>query len=132
MTENASNQGKVGYGSPPVEHQFKPGEVANPAGPPKARTQLWRYFCTYMDMTDAKLKSTKAKLLTQSQQAAMKLVEDMKAGKLSRSSKFMQYCVDRELGKPKEHVQIDSAPTLSADDCESIRDILRQNANSDR
>lgn len=131
MAKNTSKQGKVGYGRPPVEHQFKPGEVANPKGPPAARTQLWRYFCNYMDMSDQQITTAKKKALTQSQQAAMKLVEDVKDGKFPKSSRFAQYIVDRELGKPKEHVQLDAAPTLSVDDCESIREILRRNANRD-
>lgn len=116
---------------PSVDNQFKPGQSGNPKGAPAARTQLWRYVCIYMDMTDAKLTSTKKKELTQSQQAAMKIVEDMKDGKASGSSRFAQYCVNRELGKPKEHVQIDSAPTLSDDECEDIRKLLRGNANHD-
>ena len=129
MAKTPNKQGKGGT-VPPVEHQFKPGLSGNPKGPPAAKTQLWRYFTLYMNMTDAKLKSTKKKQLTQSQQAAMRLVEDVKDGKFPKSSRFVQYCVDRELGKPKEHVQIDSAPTLSPGECQSIRDLLKQNANS--
>lgn len=33
--ENKDNTGKVGYGKPPVEHQFKPGQSGNPGGRPK-------------------------------------------------------------------------------------------------
>ena len=82
-------------------------------------------------MTDAKLKSTKAKRLTQSQQAAMQIVADVKAGNAPKSGRFASYMIDRDLGKAKEHVQIDSAPTLSDDECENIRKLLKANANSD-
>lgn len=123
---------KQGKGDSFKENQWRPGESGNPKGPPVARTQLWRYYCIYMSMTDVKFNHLKEKKLTQAQQAAVKLVEDMKAGKLPKSSKFMQYCVDRELGKPKEHVQITGAVPLSDDECESIRDILRKNGNVDK
>ncbi len=129
MDKDTDKQGNTGYGSPPKECQFEPGQSGNPAGPPKARTQLWRYFCKYMDLTDKGLAKMKAKRLTQSQQAAVKLVEDMKAGNLPKSGKFAQYVVDRELGKPKEHVQLDTSSALSDAECESVRDILRQNGN---
>ncbi len=114
---------------PSKDNQFKPGQSGNPKVPSTSKTQLWRYFTIYMGMSDQQIKTASKKALTQSQQAAMKLVEDVKDGKFPKSSRFVQYCVDRELGKPKEHVQIDSAPTLSAHDCEAIRKILRDNAN---
>ena len=116
---------------PSKDNQFKPGQSGNPAGPPAGRTQLWRYFCNYMDMSDQQITTAKKKALTQAQQTAIRLVEDAKDGKFPKASRFAQYIVDRELGKPKEHVQLDSTPTISADDCESIREILRQNDNRD-
>ena len=37
--KNRENDGyEVGYGKPPKEHQFKPGQVANPLGRPKGQT----------------------------------------------------------------------------------------------
>ena len=119
------------YPNPEIlkENQFQPGQSGNPKGPPPARTQLWRYFCIYMAMTDVKFEHLKAKRLTQAQQSAVKLVEDMKAGKLPPSSKFVQYCTDRELGKALETVKVTGREPLSDDECESIRDILRENGN---
>ena len=52
--KQAKRLGKGGI-APPEDHQFKPGQSGNPAGPPKRRTQLWTYVCKYMEMTDAAL-----------------------------------------------------------------------------
>jgi len=41
MAEIPQKQGNVGYKKPPVEHQFKPGNLANPGGKPVgARNRL--------------------------------------------------------------------------------------------
>ena len=53
-TKKGKKPGKGGI-HPPEEHQFKKGEVHNPNGPPKARTQFYRYFCKYLDMTKPQL-----------------------------------------------------------------------------
>ena len=131
MAKNTNKQGKVGYGCPPVEHQFKPGEVANPKGPPKASVQLWRYFCLYANMTDAKLDTLKKKSLTQSQQAAVRLVKNFKDGKFSGSGKLARYIIDREEGKALETVKITGAEPLSDAECEGVRNILRKNGTPD-
>jgi hypothetical protein len=35
MEEDTANSEKTGYGVPPKEHQFKPGQSGNPSGRPK-------------------------------------------------------------------------------------------------
>lgn len=127
----AAKQGKseVGYGKPPEQHQYKPGESGNPAGPPIHRTQLWTYFCEYMGMTDSQLEKVKAKKLSQSQQTAIVLVENIKVGKFSGSGKLMRYVVDRELGKAQESIKITGVEPLSGDECEAIRKVLRERQN---
>jgi len=123
---NTDKRGKFAKGNT-AGVKWKPGQSGNPAGPPAARTQLWRYFCNYMEMSDAQIIKAKKKGLSQSQQAAMKLVEDVKAGEVPKSGKFAQYVIDRDLGKPKEHVQVDTTPSLSDDECDLIRGILKKN-----
>lgn len=131
MTEskrkNFDGKGRFAKGND-AGRKFKPGQSGNPKGAPRSKTQLWRYFCKYLDMTDAKLEKEKAKRLTQAQQAAIKMVEDFKAGIPNGSLKLATYSIDRDLGKALEIVKISGVEPLSDEDCESIREILKNNA----
>ena len=123
--KQAKGQGRNGN-APPEEHQFKPGQSGNPAGPPKRRTQLWVYICTYMEMTDAELAKVDRETLTQAQKLALKLVERAAQGKGCDSERLARYCVDRDEGKASEHLIIDKDNDLSDDECEEIRAVLRK------
>ncbi len=118
---------KVGNKRPPKEHQFKPGESGNPAGPPVRRTQLWVYFCKYMAMKNAELAKLKPSMLTQAQQTALKLVKNMKAGKYSGSERLARHVFDREEGRAVEHLVIENENTLTDEECEQIRQELLKN-----
>lgn len=118
---------KVGYKKPPKEHQFPPGQSGNPKGPPKRKTQLWVWFCKYMEMTDAELKKLDTKKLTQAQQSALKLVENMKGGKYSGSERLARHVFDREEGKAVEHIILGSDETLTDNECDEIREELLKN-----
>ncbi len=122
--KQAKGQGRNGN-APPEEHQFKPGQSGNPAGPPKRRTQLWVYICTYMEMTNAEIKKLKRAEMTQVQQSALKLVRQAKAGKYCGSERLARYIVDREEGKATEHLIIDQDNSLSDAECDEIRAVLR-------
>jgi len=120
---------KVGYKNPPKEHQFKLGESGNPNGPPIRRTQLWVYVCQYMNMTDPQIKRLVKKKLTQSQQAALKIVDNMKEGKESGSQRLAMNIFDREEGRPVEHIVIEPGDILTDAECEEIRGtVLKNNA----
>jgi hypothetical protein len=112
---------EAGYGNPPEERQFKPGQSGNPNGPPKHRTQLWTYFCWYMALTDAELAKLDRKTLTQAQQTALKLVENAKKGKYTGSEHLARHVFDREEGKAVEHLVIENENTLTDEECEEIR-----------
>lgn len=108
--------------------KFKPGVSGNPAGPPKGRVQLWRYFGKFMGMTEAKLEKLDREKMTLAELTALKLVENMKDGKSSGSERLARHVFDREEGKPIEHFVIENENVLSDEECEEIRQILMQNA----
>ena len=122
--KKAESDSKVGYASPPKEHCFKKGESGNPNGPPKHRMQLWTYLCRYANMTDAEIGKLKKEEMTQSQQAALKLVSNMKAGNYSPSGKLARHIFDREEGKPTEHIIVGSDNTLTDEECSEVRKAL--------
>jgi len=125
----AQRKSEVGYGNPPQEHQFQPGQSGNPKGNTKRRTQLWVYFCGYMQMIDSELAKLDRKKLTQAQQTALKLVKNAKKGKYSGSERLARHVFDREEGKAVEYLVIENENTLTDDECEEIRNILINHAN---
>ncbi|MHC4301028.1 MAG: DUF5681 domain-containing protein [Planctomycetota bacterium] len=120
---------EVGDKKPPREYCFKPGQSGNPKGPPKHRTNLWVWFCKYMNMTDEALTKLKKQKLTQAQQTALKLVENVKAGKYSGSERLARHVFDREEGKAIERLVIENENTLTDEECDQIREVLAKNAD---
>jgi len=120
-------ESKVGYKNPPKEHQFPPGQSGNPNGPPVHRIHLWSWFCQFMLMTDAQLKRLVKKKMTQVQHTALRLVEDMKAGKYSGSNRLARHVFDREEGRPVEHLVIEPGDILTDEECEEIRQSIIKN-----
>lgn len=114
MTENTDDfpaqqrNYEVGFGKPPKEHQFKPGQSGNPAGSPKPRTNLYKHISRYSAMTDAELAELDLESLTQSEKAALKIVQDMAAGKRPGAEGMVRYVIDREEGKPVAHHVVDT------------------------
>ena len=106
---------KVGPGCPPKEHQWQPGQSGNPAGSPKAKTNLYKHISKYSGMTDAELAQLDLKSLTQSEKAGLKIVQDMAAGNRTGAEGMARYIVDREEGRITENVRLDVQPQSLAD-----------------
>ena len=117
----------VGYKKPPEETQFKPGQSGNPAGPTKRRTQLWVYFCKYMQMTQGQLKKLDRKKLSAAQLSAIKIVENAIKGNYTGSERLARHVFDREEGKPTEYLVVGGNDnSLSDEECEEIRKVLQK------
>jgi hypothetical protein len=109
-------------------YQFKPGQSGNPKGTPKSRTNLWRYFCQYMDMSLAELTRIKRqKGLPTSKRAALILAEKFAKGEYTGSQRLARYIIDREEGKPTEYLVVggnDNA--MTHEKCDEIRKVLQK------
>ena len=77
-------------------------------------------------MTDAEFGKLDRKESTQAQLVAKKLVENAKDGKYSVSERLARHVFDREEGKAVEHLVIENENTLSDEECEQIKNLLKQ------
>ena len=85
---------------------WKPGVSGNPKGAPKARINLFRYICEYMEMTPNKLKKLDQNKLTMSQRAALKTVMKMADdGEWQRISRMIDH-EERDEGMPNELIKM--------------------------
>ncbi len=118
----------VGYCRPPQEHQFPPGQSGNPAGAPRARTNLWRYFCRFLAMSPAELaKAVKAKELTIAERTAIKQVQQLvKKGLAGTAWLATKEAWDRDEGKATQRVEMETRDILSHEECEEIRKVMRR------
>ncbi len=105
-TAQQRDEYKVGPGCPPREHQWKKGQSGNPAGSPKAKTNLYKHISRYSDMTDAQLAQLDLESLTQSQKAALRIVQAMAEGKHVSTEGMAKYVIDREEGKASSSLLI--------------------------
>ena len=78
-----------------------------------------------MALTDAELEKLDRDKLTQAQQTALRLVENAKAGKYSGSERLARHVFDREEGRAVKRLVIEKDRVLSHEECENIREILR-------
>lgn len=108
-----SCKGKGGYrrGKNPkslaalTANRIRPGEVRNPRGPGRAKIQLWRYICLYLELTQGQFDKLKTKNLTMSQMAALKIVEQLAEGRWDIAKDVIDRS-EREQGGPDEILKI--------------------------
>lgn len=119
--------GEVGYGKPPVEHRFAPGQSGNPAGTPAARSNLWRHFCRYLELTPGEVaKLLRRKDLSMAQRAAVRQVQQLaKRGLAGTAWLATREAWNRDEGKPTEHLRIDQEQALTPEECDEIRRAMK-------
>ena len=118
----------VGYGKPPVEHQFAPGQSGNPAGSPRKKTQLWTYLCGWLELTPAELARVKRReaQLTIAQRTAIKHAEQLlKKGITGTAWLAVREIWNRDEGKPTEHVRFSGEEALTPEECDQIRQAMK-------
>lgn len=107
MAKTPAKQGQApGTGNggiiPPAEHQFKPGQSGNPAGPPRVKTQLYRHIQKFLEMGPAKLDKLDVNKMTMSQRAAFETVKRIGKGEWKRIKEI----IDREEGKVPDKIHV--------------------------
>lgn len=119
---------EVGYGRPPAEHQFRPGESGNPAGTPPARSNLWRHICRWLERPEAEIRrALKDKALPANQRiAAKQALQLLSKGFVGVALPATLRMWDRDEGRPVAHVVLESQDILSHEECEEIREQQRR------
>jgi hypothetical protein len=122
----AEKHAPVGYGRPPEDHQYQPGQSGNPAGCPPSRTNLWRYFCQFMMMTPGQLAKVRARKdkadLLKVEELALKAVDQaVKRGIGGTGWLLIREVWNRDEGKPSEHLTIERPEAMTDEECEDSR-----------
>lgn len=80
---NKDSKYKVGYGCPPKEHQFKPGQSGNPKGPPKKNNNFAEDVLEEMSEMITVQENGKLTKITKKRALAKRLIADSLSGKVS-------------------------------------------------
>ena len=116
--------GKVGYGSPPKEHQFKPGQSGNPKGRPKgARSTSAIAQEFFLEKVDVRL-GPNVRRMTRIQA----LLQVLTAQALQGNVRALKDCImlaQRIAVEADVEIKDVAAPT-TANDTEILQDFLRR------
>lgn len=80
---NKDSKYKVGYGCPPKEHQFKPGQSGNPKGRPKKNNNFAEDVLEEMSEMITVQENGKLTKITKKRALAKRLIADSLSGKVS-------------------------------------------------
>mgnify|MGYP000850942486 CR=1 FL=1 len=117
----------VGYGKPPIEHQFAPGQSGNPAGTPPSRANLWRHLCQFLQGGEElarRVQQDRTEPLAR-RIAARQALQLLKKGLAGAALPATMRMWDRDEGRPVAHVVMESPDVLTPEECEEIRQAMR-------
>ena len=80
---NKDSKYQVGYGCPPKEHQFKPGQSGNPQGRPKKNNNFAEDVLEEMSEMITVQENGKLTKITKKRALAKRLIADSLSGKVS-------------------------------------------------
>jgi hypothetical protein len=126
--KNADRQGtdyEVGYGKPPKETQFQPGQSGNPKGCPPHRANLWPHFCRFLAMSPEQIRKIDRGTLTLAERSALRLAIAESRGKRCGSERLARYAIDRDEGRAVERLILGEDSPLTDERCEELARLLR-------
>ena len=101
MTEDDEpKRNDVGYGRPPAEHQFKPGQSGNPKGRPRGAKSLSGYVDALLDQKITVSDQNGARQITRRHALAMRLVEKAMSG----DHKSIQFLTSHDAKKDSQEL----------------------------
>jgi len=115
---------EIGYGRPPKQTRFKPGQSGNPKGRPKHRRNLRTLVEDALNETVTIREGDRMRTLAKSEALVRTLVN----GALMKDAKALQalLAIMRATGLIAEETAIDPSPELDPEDEALIADFLRR------
>jgi hypothetical protein len=128
----------VGYGNPPVEHQFKKGRSGNPAGrPKKKRDSFHEMFERMLGEKVTVNQNGQPQKITREEAVMLKALEKALTGKGNEATKFLELiaklrAVGAKLSQTKamdEHVKTKTGVLLLPTPASSVEQWLKETEN---
>lgn len=123
----SSEAGDVGYGKPPRQHQFKPGQSGNPRGRPKGSRGFRGDVEDALNATVPVTEDGRKRRISVVAAALKRLIQTaLGKGDLRALEMLLALAKQRDATTPV------TAPALEPDDQALIEDFLRRRAEGDR
>lgn len=116
---------EVGYGRPPREHQFKPGQSGNPKGRPKKNNNFAEDILEEMSEVITIQENGKLKKITKKRALAKRLIADSLSGKIS-AIKLLTPILAGET-----NIKDEVEEELTSQDAQILEDYIKRRLNNE-